>query len=144
MMLNSCPSDVIFNLHRRTIMDYFSCILSLRQLHLDLNMCCFINFALKYLHFSIKKSSVRLLSYTLMSKRLAENDFKTSKMTSKLSYWHHAGELSYTPHVRRHFLALVGFTEIPVGYARNRGLAFVQIMVSKHIWTFSLFGFISF
>ena len=28
-----------------------------------------------------------------------------------------------SPHVRQHFLALVGFTEIPVGYARNRYLA---------------------
>ena len=44
---NSYPSDGIFNLHRRTIMDSFSCILFLRQLHLDLNMCCFINFTLK-------------------------------------------------------------------------------------------------
>ena len=41
------PSDGIFNLHRRTIMDSFSCILFLRQLHLDLNMRRFINFALK-------------------------------------------------------------------------------------------------
>ena len=38
MMLNSYPSDEIFNLHRRTIIDSFSCILFLRQLHLDLNM----------------------------------------------------------------------------------------------------------
>ena len=42
----------------------------------------------------------------------------TSKLTSKSSYWRHAWESSYTPHVRRHFLAPVGFTEIPVGYAR--------------------------
>ena len=39
VMLNSYPSDGIFNLHRRTIMDSFSCILFHRQLHLDLNMC---------------------------------------------------------------------------------------------------------
>ena len=39
MMSNIYPSDGIFNLHRRTIMDSFSCILFLRQLHLDLNMC---------------------------------------------------------------------------------------------------------
>ena len=43
-------------------------------------MCCFINFTLKKLHFSIKKSSVRLLSYTFTSKYLAETD---EKMTSR-------------------------------------------------------------
>ena len=40
-------SDGIFNLHRRTIIDSISCILFFRQLYLDLNMCCFINFTLK-------------------------------------------------------------------------------------------------
>ena len=37
-------SDGTFNLHKTTIMDYFSCILFLRQLHLGLNMYSFINF----------------------------------------------------------------------------------------------------
>ena len=43
----------------------------------------------------------------------------TDVMTSKLmcdikkTPWHHAWESSYTPSVRWHFLALVGFTEIP-------------------------------
>ena len=46
-----------------------------------------------------------------------ENDVKTSKMTSKSSYWCHARESSYTPHVR-HFLAPVRFTEILIGYPR--------------------------
>ena len=41
-----------------------------------------------------------------------KNDVKTS-------YRSHARDSSYTPHVRRHFLAPVGFTEIPVGYARK-------------------------
>ena len=83
----------------------------------DFNMCCFISCTLKKkkkLHFSVKKSSVRLLSYRLTSKRLAENDVKTSKS----SCWRHALESSYILHVIRHFLAPVGFTEIPVGYAR--------------------------
>ena len=80
VMPSSCSSDGIFNLHRKPIMDSFSCILFLRRLHLDLNMSCFINFTLKYLHFFIKKSSVRFHSYTLTSKRLAETDVK---MTSK-------------------------------------------------------------
>ena len=46
VMPNSYPSDGVFNLHRRTIMDSFSCVLFIRQLHLDLNICCFINFTL--------------------------------------------------------------------------------------------------
>ena len=45
VMPNSYPSDGIFNLHQRTIMDSFSRILFLR--HLDLNVCCFISFTLK-------------------------------------------------------------------------------------------------
>ena len=47
VMPNSYPSDGIFNLHRRTIMDSFSCILFLRQLHLDLNMCFLYQFYAK-------------------------------------------------------------------------------------------------
>ena len=39
-------------------------------------MCCFIYFMLKWLHFSIKKSLVRLLSYMLKWKRLAETEVK--------------------------------------------------------------------
>ena len=84
VMPNSYPSDGIFNLHRRTIMESFSCILFLRQLHLELNMWCFYQFCAKITKFSIKKSSVRLLSYTLTSKRLAENDVKTSKWRQNL------------------------------------------------------------
>ena len=108
----SYPSDGIFNLHRRTIMDSFSCILILRQLHLDLNMCCFIKL--------IKSRQVRYGSSLIRWRRnvwrkLPYNDVKTSKS----SYWRKARESSYTPQVRRHFLAPVGFTEIPVGYARN-------------------------
>ena len=52
-----------------------------------------------------------------------ENDVKMSKMMSKLSYWHHARESSYTPHVRQHFLTPVGFMEIPVWYARKNILS---------------------
>ena len=47
VMPNSYLNDGIFNLHRRTITNSFSCILFLRQLHLDLNMSCFFNFTLK-------------------------------------------------------------------------------------------------
>ena len=45
-------------------------------------------------------------------------DVKNDIRTSKSSSWHHARESSYTPCVRRHFLTLVGFTEILIGYAR--------------------------
>ena len=44
-MTNSYPSGRIFSLHRRTIMDSFSCVFFLWQLHLDLNMCYFIYYA---------------------------------------------------------------------------------------------------
>ena len=54
----------------------------------------------------------------LTSKRSAETDVKNDTKTLKSSYWRHARESSYTPHVRRQFLAQVGFTEIPVGFAR--------------------------
>ena len=83
VMPNSYPSDGIFNLYWRTIMDSFSCILFLRQLYLDLNICCIINFTLKWQHFLIMKSSVRLLSYRLMSKRLVETDVKTTSRRQK-------------------------------------------------------------
>ena len=43
VMPNSYPSDGICILHRRTIMGSFSCILFLRQLHLDLNLCFFFS-----------------------------------------------------------------------------------------------------
>ena len=68
----------------------------------------------------------------LTSKRFAENwrelrqlwheNFKIVRLTSCTRVVLH-------PHVRRHFLALAGFKEIPVGYARNsillpRGMLF--------------------
>ena len=45
-----------------------------------------------------------------------------TKWRQNLMSWRHNDVLyegRNTPHVRRHFLAPVGFTEIPVGYARN-------------------------
>ena len=114
VMPNSYPSDGIFNLYRRTIMDPFSCILFLRQLHLDLNMCCFINFTLKWLHFSIKKSSIRLLFFTLKSKRLAETDVK---MTWRRQIWRQNVKIVILTSCTR--FDLHPFTEIPFGYARS-------------------------
>ena len=70
----------------------------------------------------MKRCLVRFLSKTLTSKPLAENwrqyDVKNDVKASKSSSRCHTRESSYTPHVRRHSLAPVGFTEIPVRYAR--------------------------
>ena len=63
MMPNSYPSDEIFNLHRRTIMDSFSCILFLRQLHLDLNKCFFDQFYAKITCFDQEKFGTAPLLY---------------------------------------------------------------------------------
>ena len=123
-MPNSYPRDRLFNLHRRTIMDSFSCILFLRQLHLDLNMCCYINFALNNYIFQSRKvwygSSLIYWRWNVWQK-MTWKWRQDIKMMSKSSYWHHAGESSYTPHERRHFLAPVGCMEIPAGYARKTG-----------------------
>ena len=75
MMPNSYPSDGIFNLRRRTIMDSFSCILFLRQLHLDLEYTCVVvSIYAKITTFFDQEKFGRFLSYTLTSKRLAETD----------------------------------------------------------------------
>ena len=63
-----------FNSHRTTIIDSFSCILCLRQLHLGLNMYYFIHF--------MQNCLVRFLSKMLTLKRLAENDVNMTS-TSK-------------------------------------------------------------
>ena len=65
-------------------------------------------------------------------------DVKNDVETSKTSYWRHARESSYTPHVRRHFLAPVEFTAIPVGYARKCRLTWVCNTLScmTSIWRF--------
>ena len=61
----------------------FSCIrvLHLRQLHLSLNMPYFISLTPKYLN--LQPRTVRLLSTTLTSKRLAENWFRNWRQTVK-------------------------------------------------------------
>ena len=53
------------------------------------------------------------ISTMLTSKRVTQNDVKISKRHPDAMH-----ESCLTPSVRRHFLAPVGFTEIPVGYAR--------------------------
>ena len=114
---SSYPSDGIFNLHQRTIMDSFSCILFLRQLHLEYVL--FYQFYVKITTFFdqekfISTAPLLYVDVETFGGNWCENDVKTSKS----SYWRHAWESSYTPRVRRHFLAPVGFMEIRVRYAR--------------------------
>ena len=84
-MPNSYRSNGIFNLHRRTIIDSFSCILLLRQLHLDLNMCCFYQFCAKINFFNQKKFGTVPLLYVDVEtfgrkwRQDVKNDIKTSK-----------------------------------------------------------------
>ena len=101
------PSDGIFNSNPRTITDSFFCILFFQQLHLGLK-CVVYQFYTKITTFFLSRS-VQFDSSMLMSKYLTENDVNMSKPSYR-SLTH--------PQVRQHFLAPVGFTEIPVGYAR--------------------------
>ena len=64
MMPSSYPSDGIFSLHRRTIVDSFSCILH-STIVFRLDYVLFYQFYAKITTFFDQKSSVRLLSYTL-------------------------------------------------------------------------------
>ena len=88
------PSDVVFNLHRTTIKDSFSCILFLWQQHLSLNVCYFVSFTLRYLHFWSRHVLFR--SYI---RCWHQNVWR--KMTSRC--WCHAWELSYTPSCKTTF-----------------------------------------
>ena len=103
MMPSSYPNDVIFNLHRRTSMDSFSCILFLRQLHLDLNMCCFINFTLKQTtFFDQEKFDTAPLLYVVVEtfgRNGCENDVDV-KTDVKIVILMSCTRVAYTPHVR--------------------------------------------
>ena len=130
------PSDGIFNLHRRTIMVHYGFFF----LH---TLPSTIAFRLEYVlfyqfyaniatFFDLEKfGTAPLLDVDVetFGGNWRENDVKMSKMTSKTSYWRHARQSSYTPH----FLALVGFTEIPIGYTR-KGLSY------WYRWILSLVG----
>ena len=123
------PSDGIFNSNQTSITGSFSCMLFFWQLHLGLKML-FYQFYAKNNIFFIKKCLIWLLSYTLTLKYLAKTD---TKMMSRRQKWLQNFKIviliSCTcrltlphvrpPHVRQHFLAQVGFKEIPDRYARN-------------------------
>ena len=99
VMPNSYPSDGIFIW---TVMDYYSCILFLRQLHLDLNVLFYSFYGKITKCFDQEKFGTAPLlnvDVKVFGGNWRENDVKTSKMMSKLSYWRHARESSYTPHV---------------------------------------------
>ena len=71
-------------------MDSFSCILFLRQLHLDLNMCLYQFYAKIATFFDQEKFGTAPLLYVdveTFGGNWLETDVKTSKMTSKSSYW---------------------------------------------------------
>ena len=73
----------------RTIMtDSFSCILFFfRQLHLGLNMCCFINFTTFFLTINVQFGS------SVICWR--------GNVWRKLTYWCHAQESSHTPSCKK-------------------------------------------
>ena len=100
---------------RTTIVDSFSCIQFLRQLHLSLNTRHFINLTLP---FEAKGCSVRLLSAVLTAKRLAENDAQTDvKPSQRRPDVIH--EILYTPPCKTNLPCSVIDADISVGYARK-------------------------
>ena len=113
MLPNNYPSDGIFSLHQRTIIDYFFCILLFRKITIDLNMCCFIKL-FKTAFFDQDKIGMAF-SYTLtVGWKLTCKLRRRQNRHADIIY-----EQSYTPQVRRHVLAPVGFMDIPVGLARK-------------------------
>ena len=85
VMLNSYPSDGIFNLHWRTITDSFSCKPFLRQLHLDLNIVLFYRFYAKTTTFFYQEkfgtAPLLYVDVETFGGNWRENVVKTSKMT---------------------------------------------------------------
>ena len=132
---NSFPDLWNFQFALNNHYGFFSCIHFLRQLHFNLDMRCCYQSNAKTSTSAAKKCSVRIPSTTLTSKRLAENDAKTSKRHPDVM---HASRL--TPFCVRHFLAPVSDAEIPVGYARKyhyqygQGQQFSQYDVNAQ-WT---------
>ena len=135
-MRNSYPEWQIFNSHQTAIMDSFSCI-PLRQQHdLSLNTRYFVNFTLKYLHFHWR--NVQFGScvwhwcqvWWIMTTNKwccdVKKDFVTSNRRPDIMH-----KLSYTFCVRQHFLAPVGFTEIPVVYGRKLFLVVGWLVVLR-------------
>ena len=120
VMPNSCPEGRnFFNSH----MDSFSCILFLRNYIYAWKCVILSNLrSNNYIFYQNRFGSVPFEDVDIeMFGGKWRQDVQDDVKTSRSSFWRYARELSYTPHVRQHFLAPVGFTEIPVGYARKRG-----------------------
>ena len=101
VMPNSYSSDGIFSLYGRTIMDYFSCILYLWQLHLNLNMC-YQFYAKINAFFNQEKYGTAPLLYVdveMFGGNGCENHVKTSKIMSKL---HHSCKTTFPSPGRVH------------------------------------------
>ena len=81
VMPNSYTYDGIFNSHRRTTMDYFSCIRFLRKVYLNFHMRCYINTTLKYLHFKSRHDR-----FGFFLRRWRRNVWR--KMASNFVYLH--------------------------------------------------------
>ena len=100
---NNYSTDGIFNSHRKTIMESFSCAHFLRKLYLNFHMHCHINTTLKYLHFRSRHEwfgfYLQRWRRNVWWKMTAKSDVMTSKMTCdvKRTPWRHAWESSYTP-----------------------------------------------
>ena len=99
-------SDGIFNSHRTTLTDSFSCILFLWQLHLNFCMRYFNNITLLYLQFRSKL--VRICSYLRYWDWNVWRNMtsKTNEMMSKRQPDIMNESHLKPPGIRRHFLAL--------------------------------------
>ena len=134
-ILKSCEVRIENSITRVTVRHHeaclclcFSCILFLRQVHLSLNLRCFMN----------KTISRTVWFGFLTPKRLEENDVKTDAKCQNdilMSYTRvvlHPPPPHHHPRVRRHFLAPVSPTESPVRYARRQNSSIDHI--TFYIW----------
>ena len=103
--------------NRTTITDSISCILFFRQLHLGLTIC-YVKIAT---FFDQGMFGWAPLLYV---------DVETSKCQNRHTDVMHESRL-IPPPVRWHFLALVVFSEIPVGYARKAWYEMCQLLVTR-------------
>ena len=87
VMPNSYPSDGIFNLHRRTIMDFFFLHTLPKTVAFRLEYVLFYQFYAKittfFLQEKLGKAPLLIVDVETFGGNWGENDVKTSKMTSK-------------------------------------------------------------
>ena len=111
---NSYLSDGIFNSHRRTIMDSFSCLHFHRKLYLNFHMRYYINITLNCLHFRSRHDRFGFYLWrwrrNIWRKMTSKSDVMMSKLMCdvKKTPWRHARDSSYSPCVRQHFIARSG------------------------------------